>query len=314
MDLTLDAEQEQLQDAVAAIMRHHPVVDRARQLGEKMDLELLGAFDANGYLDVVRDASAVEGVLVVEQAAKGGALAPIAARVLAGPLAGITDLPPAIGLVDRAGAIVRYASECEAFLVLDGDRARLASSDDADVEPVDTILGAQYGRVTVRGGDDLGDGSGDRLRRAWQVAIAVEVGQTALAAVAMTVEHVTGRYQFGKPIGAFQAVQHRLARSYGMATGALWLARRASWFNTDEYLTASAAAFACEAADSTYTNCHQVSGAIGITAEYGLTLRTLRLYALQRELGGKRAHGRRVAAARRARGATDLPMPVHPAI
>lgn len=317
MDLELTSEQHQLGDAVDALMRKHPVVDRARELGDAMDRALLDTMEDSGYLDVVRDAGPIEGALVVERASEALALAPIAARVLVAPLAGVTDVPSAVGLVDRPdGTLVRYAPECEAFLVLDrdggGDEARLASVDDVEIEPVESVFGGSYGRVVVRGGESLGAGSADRLRRAWQAALAVEAGHTMLGAVKMTVEHVSSRYQFGKPIGSFQAVQHRLARSYGLATGTIWLARRAAWFHDDEYLTASAATFACEGADNTYTNTHQVTGAIGVTTEYGLTLRTLRLYGLQRELGGKRAHARRVAAARRRQDRSGLPMPVHP--
>jgi alkylation response protein AidB-like acyl-CoA dehydrogenase len=208
--------------------------------------------------------------------------------------------------------LVRYAPECEAFLVLDGDRALLATPDGVEIEPVESALGAPYGRVSVRRGEDLGEGSGDRLRRGWQVAIGAEAAGVMQAAIGRTATHVTERHQFGKPIGSFQAVQHRLARAYVMAQGTKWLSRRAAWYNADEFLTASAAAYACEAAHTTYTNTHQVTGAIGITTEYGLVLWTTRLVSLQRELGGQRAHALRVAAARRAAGPPAMTYPVNP--
>jgi hypothetical protein len=56
----------------------------------------------------------------------------------------------------------------------------------------------------------------------------------------------------------------------------------------------------------TYTNTHQVSGAIGVTTQHGLIAWTTRLLGLRRELGGQRAHARRVAAVRRA---VDKPWP-----
>jgi alkylation response protein AidB-like acyl-CoA dehydrogenase len=123
---------------------------------------------------------------------------------------------------------------------------------------------------------------------------------------------VTERVQFGKPIGSFQAVQHRLAAAYAQAMGARWLARRGAWFADDEFITASAAAYACEAAALTYQNTHQVTGAIGITSEYGLVNWTLPLLGLRQELGGQRAHARRVASARRAADKswpTPIPLP-----
>jgi len=280
-----------------------------------------GALADGGYLDAVRDAGPVEGVLVVEHAAAALVDGPVAARVLAGPLAGVTDLPPTVGLVQldpaqgvgsahRAGGLVRWAPVCDAFLVLDGDRTRLALRDDVEVEPVESAFGATYGRVTVHRADDLGPG--EPLRRAWRVAIAAEAEGLMLAAVAKTSAHVTERHQFGRPIGAFQAVQHRVATAYAMAMGTRWLARRAAWYATDDFICASAAAYACEAAQFTYVNTHQVTGAIGITSEYGLVGWTTRLLGLRQELGGQRAHARAVVAARRAMAKpwpSPLPLP-----
>ncbi len=294
MDLDLTSDQLALEKAVDAVVARHGRGDR-----------LLVELGAAGYLDVVRDAGPIEGVLVVERVAEAAAVGPVAARVLAGPLAGLRDLPPAVGLVEgRTGALCRWAPQCDAFLVLEGDRAWVASRDDVDVEPVESTFGASYGRVTVRRGQEIG--SGDRLRRAWQVAIAAEAEGTMLAAIAKTAQHVTQRHQFGRPIGAFQAVQHRLANAYAMAMGTRWLARRGAWYPDDEFVTASAAAYGCEAAMVTYTNTHQVSGAIGITTEHGLVAWTTRLLGLRRELGGQRAHARRVVAARHA---ADKPWP-----
>ena len=149
------------------------------------------------------------------------------------------------------------------------------------------------------------------MRRAWQVGIAVEAAATMLPAIAKTVEHVTERHQFGRPIGSFQAVQHRLARAYVMAEGSKWLARRAAWHHDQEFVTASAATYACESAEVTYTNTQQVSGAIGVTSEHGLVLWTLRLLALRAALGGPLMHARRVAAARHQMDLSGVPAPVH---
>jgi alkylation response protein AidB-like acyl-CoA dehydrogenase len=162
------------------------------------------------------------------------------------------------------------------------------------------------GRVTVRQSTSLPDGSGDALRRAWQVGIAVEISSMAIATVEFASRHVTDRVQFGRPIGSFQAVQHRLARSYALAQATRWMARRAAWHHADEYLTASAAAFAAMTAREVYDNCHQVVGGIGITDEYGMVEWTMRLLALHTELGGRSAHARRVTASRSAHLASSV--------
>jgi hypothetical protein len=292
MDLTLSPEQEALEKAVDAVLAR----------GE--------ALEDLGYLDVVRDAGPIEGVLVVERAAAAAAPGPVAARVLAGPLAGVHDLPPTVGLIDGRSGLCRWGPVCDAFLALDGDDALLASRDDVDIEPVESTFGAPYGRVTVRRGSRVTAGA--QLRQAWQVAIAAEAEGLMVAAITKTAAHVTERVQFGRPIGAFQAVQHRLAAAYAQAMGTRWLARRGAWYADDEFVTASAAAYACEAAALTYQNTHQVTGAIGITSEYGLVNWTLPLLALRQELGGQRSHARRVALTRRAMGKpwpTPIPLP-----
>lgn len=301
MDLQLTSEQELLDDALRALFTDHAGHERARQLHGTVDRDIVTRLDDHGFLDAAQ-AGPIEAVLIAERAAQAVASAPIAARVLVGPLAGFVDLPPLVGLVASPTSLVRYAGHCHAYLVLDADTdaAALASSDDVDIEPVASRAGYPMGRVHVRRSESLGPDSGAALRRAWQVGIAVEVGAMATAAVEFAARHVADREQFGRPIGSFQAVQHRLARSYSMAHATRWLGRRGAWHSADEYRTASAAAFAAITARETYDNVHQVVGGIGVTDEYGMTEWTMRLLALHAELGGRRSHARRVAASRTA--------------
>lgn len=300
MDLRLSPEQEMLDDAVRSLFGDHAGADRFRAVGNDVDHELIVRLKSGGFLDVGYEAGPIEAILVAERAAQFVACAPVTARVLVAPLAGGRDLPDLVGLVGAPSGLVRWAGLCDAYLVLDGDVARLAGADDVEVEPVGSRAGYPMGRVRMLRGESLGAGSGEALRRAWQVGIAAEVGALAQAAVEMTARHVTDRHQFGRPIGSFQAVQHRLARSYSNSQATKWLARRGSWHHTDEFLTASAATFAAITARDVYDDCHQVTGAIGVTSEYGLVAWTMRLMALHTELGGRRSHARHVTQARRA--------------
>jgi alkylation response protein AidB-like acyl-CoA dehydrogenase len=300
MDLELSTEQALLDDSLRGLFADHAGHRRAADLHDGLDRQLLDVLAAQGFLDVLAGAGPIEAVLVAERAAGAAAAAPVIARVLVGPLAGFHDLPDAVGLVASPTSLVRYAGLCDAYLVLDGDTAALAAAADVEVEPVASRAGYPMGRVRALRSTALGAGSGDALRRAWQVGIAAEAGATALAAVEFASRHVRDRVQFGRPIGSFQAVQHRLARSYSMAQATRWLARRGAWCCADEYCTAAAATFACLTARETYDNTHQVVGGIGITTEYGMTQWTMRLLALHTELGGRTAHASRVAAHRAA--------------
>ncbi len=302
MDLQLSPEQEMLDDAVRSLFADHAGAARFREVGDGIDSDLVARLKSGGFLDVGYEAGPIEAILVAERAAQFVACAPIVARVLVTPLAGARDLPDLVGLVAAPNALVRWAGLCDAYLVLDGDVARVALRDDVEVEPVRSRAGYPMGRVRVLRGESLGAGSADALRRAWQVGIAAEVGAMAQAAIELTARHVTDRHQFGRPIGSFQAVQHRLAKSYSNSQATRWLARRGAWHHTDEFLTASAATFAAITARDAYDDCHQVTGGIGVTTEYGLVAWTMRLMALHTELGGRRAHARHVTQARRAQG------------
>ncbi len=296
MDLNLSEEQAAICAAVTGIVSRRADHGSERPAGA-VDRSLLTALHDGGYLDLVDQASALEATLVVELAA--AAPAPIAARALVGPLTGVRDLPLEIALCDsRAGALVRYGATAEVMLVLDGDEAGVARRDDCDIEPVDSRYRYPMARVRPLRVEGLGPGAGRRLRAAWGLALGAELSGNMVAAIALTSQHVAERHQFGRPIGSFQAIQHRLATSYVKAEGARWLTRRASATPDDEYLTSCAAAFACMAAREVYTATHQSSGAIGLTTEQGLVTHTMRLIALQRELGGRPHHARRAAATR----------------
>lgn len=296
MDLNLSEEQAAMSDAVGGILSRQSGGDLTRS-SDVVDRDLLAALHDGGYLDLVEYASAIEATLVVELAA--AAPAPIAARALVGPLLGIRDLPLEVALCDSSSnGLTRYGTHAEVFLVLDGDEAGVARRDDCEIEPVDTRYAYPLARVRPIRVERLEGGAGRRLRAAWSLALGAELSGNMLAALSLTSEYVTHRHQFGRAIGSFQAIQHRLATCYVKAEGARWLTRRAAATPDDEYLTACAATFACVAAQETYTATHQSSGAIGLTTEHNLVAHTMRLVALQRELGGKRNHARRAATTR----------------
>lgn len=299
MEIDFTEEQRALGDVLSNIMAK-----------SAKDADLLQTLGREGFLDAYADAGIAEAILVVEHAAAAMVDSPITTRALVAPLAGIEGLPDTVGLADRStGAIVRFAPTCEAFLFLDGDEVFLATADEVEVEPMDSAFGWPLGRVTRRGGTTLAPGTAGALRRAWQTSIGLEAASLAHAALSKTAEHVRVREQFGKPIGGFQAVQHQLAKTFAMAEGARWLARRACWFVDDEFVTASAAAHGCATARSTYVSTQQVTGAVGLSSEYGLTDMTLRLMGLRQELGGQSAHARNVYLARRAQDPSGVPSP-----
>ena len=107
------------------------------------------------------------------------------------------------------------------------------------------------------------------------------------------------RQQFGRPIGSFQAVQHRLADCAVQVEGARWLAYEAARAGAPAEAAACAAAYAPQPPAACSRETHQLSGAIGYTREHDLHVWSMRLLALRLELGGagaQRARSRRALA------------------
>ena len=114
-----------------------------------------------------------------------------------------------------------------------GDIALFAvAPDDAGIEVLPALDPARsLCRVTLADAraELLLRGAGDRIRRAGlraTTALAAESVGAARAAMDVTASYVTTRKQFGQPVGAFQAVKHRLADllvEVELATSAVYL-------------------------------------------------------------------------------------------
>lgn len=118
----------------------------------------------------------------------------------------------------------------------------------------------------------------------------------------MTVEYVKVREQFGKAIGTFQAVQHRLADTLVELEFARPLVYRAAYsVATDDSAASShvsmAKALASDAATRAAKTALQLHGAIGYTFEYDLQLWLKRAWALAAAWGDAAWHRDRVGRA-----------------
>jgi alkylation response protein AidB-like acyl-CoA dehydrogenase len=139
-------------------------------------------------------------------------------------------------------------------------------------------------------------GASALLRQWWEIGLAAEITGAMESALKSTVDYVTQRKQFGKPIGAFQGVQHRLAEAAVLVEATRWLTFKAG--DSGEPADAAlAAGYAQEAARRVAYDFHQFHGAMGLTLEHSLHLWTYRLRALLGELGGAAARFEAAAAA-----------------
>jgi len=306
VDFDYDEDQQAILDAVGSLLEQYSGPARAIELQAKgeYDRELHATLEEAGFFDVARDAGAgpLEAALIVEAVARSGGIVAAAAQALVAPALGDQRIPGPIALIcaDHPGP-VRFAAHARSLLWLDGDEALLVDLASEDFEPVRSNFGYPMGvlRGSLTGrGRSLGAGSGERLRTWWQLALAVEAVGTMDAALAQTVEYLKQRRQFGRTIGSFQAVQHRLAECAIHVEGSRWLAREAAHHGAPGEGVATAVAFALAAARRIFAETHQLSGAIGFTREHDLHVWSMRLHALRLELGGVSAHRRAVVASR----------------
>ncbi|MEJ5254008.1 MAG: acyl-CoA dehydrogenase family protein [Acidimicrobiales bacterium] len=118
--------------------------------------------------------------------------------------------------------------------------------------------------------------------------------------LAVTVEYVKQREQFGVPVGSFQAVKHHLADALLRLEFARPVVYHAAYSMAHELDTRSrdvsmAKCFASEAAALVARKALQCHGAIGYTVEYDLHLWMKRVWALAASWGDAAYHRSRVA-------------------
>ncbi len=133
------------------------------------------------------------------------------------------------------------------------------------------------------------------------VAASAELLGVMDSALALTLDYLRTRVQFGKPIGSFQALQHRAVDLYiqkELSRAALDAAsaRLADPACTPEQRAAAASSIKARASQAALAICNealQMHGAIGFTDEYDLGLYFNRALVLSAWLGNASAHRRR---------------------
>lgn len=296
MDFALSADQAALVAAVDTLLARHAGPARARALlpAGRYDAALMAALHEAGFLDLAAEgAGPLEAVLVTEAVARAAGCVPAGARALVAPAVLDGPLPDVLALAPAEAGLARYAEVAQA--VVAGDRVVPAA--ELAIEPVASMFGYPLARVAAPEGAGAAIDA-ERAAAWWRVALAAEMVGTMDAAMEMTTRYVIERHQFGRPLGANQALQHRLAELHVGLEGARWLTRFAAASGAAAEDAAVAASHAAFVAEALTRETHQLTGAMGLTEEYDLFLWTMRLPALRLELGGVGAHRQAVSRAR----------------
>jgi alkylation response protein AidB-like acyl-CoA dehydrogenase len=300
MDLTPNDTQRQALDAVDRILQRNGDFSHNRKHVEQTlyDERLHGDLTNAGFFDLAltEGAGPLDAALVVERIAESAAVLASAATALVFPMVIGENAPGPVALSNGQGSPFRLGQFAKTVLILEGERASRLDVRPGDVDVVDNDrTGWPLGRLTsaaLERASALGPGKVHALRNWWRTGIALEGAGAMRGALRQTVGYVKDRVPFGRPIGSFQTIQHRLAQLTVIAEGAYWLGLEAAFKGAPPESAAAAAAYVASNAPLLLRETQQMHGAIGFTREYPLHLWTMRLPALQRELGGGSCHAR----------------------
>lgn len=253
------------------------------------ELEVGGFFDAAQ----IPELGPVAAAMMVERLARLPYATGAAVSMLVGPHLG-GDWPRPIAVLEN-GRPGRFVVEAATLIILDDEKVGIIRPAPGDVEIVDSLYAYPMGRLKrISDYTPLPVKEAANIRKWLRIALAAEAAGLLQAALDAATEHLTIRKQFGRPLGSFQAVQHRMAECTVLARGVRLLAIKAAW-TEDEGDAALAALHAQESATRVIYDLHQFVGAMGMTLEFPLHLWTYRLKSLLSDLKGRSGQAQAVA-------------------
>jgi len=292
MNLDLTDDQRMIAEGAQAIAARHRDIPHSTAFyitSAPMERDLI----EGGFLGPDTELPPLESLLIVEQIARTPYAIEIAiSAMLAAELPRDAGLTRPIAITRSLDRPIRFLQPGGTLLLVTDDQVCAFAVTPENASPVDTPFAYPYGRVK-----NLDPGQGKLLNvkpaaivQWWRIALAAEIAAAGSSALDLTVQHVKSREQFGRPIGSYQAIQHRLAVCAMMVEAIEIMSRRAAV--TQSPLDALfAVTMAQDSAANLHHECAQFHGAMGLTLESPLHHFTYRLRALQGELGGVADHG-----------------------
>jgi len=326
MQFTFTDEQDMFRDTVRELFADLCPADAVRATWDNADGRVPGLWSAlaeMGVLSVLAPESAgglgmdeVDFVRILEEAGYAGvpdplmehaaiavpALAEAASPLLEAAIAGETTCT--VALSDGAYAVGAGGAD---LVVIERDGALIAATEWTAEKSTSIDQSRRLSRLTEVVESEKLAGADPALAfdRAALGTAAQCVG-VARRLLDATVDYVSERHQFGKPVGSYQAVKHHLADVRLGVEFAAPLVYRAAWSlaHPESHDAATrgrdvsmAKASASDAVDKACRAALQCHGAIGYTFEYDLQLWLKRGWALAASYGDSRMHRDRVAEA-----------------
>jgi len=220
-------------------------------------------------------------------------------RVLPGVASG--ERRAAFGMLDARGdAMLLDPDGAAVYVVASGDRALIA---DPGTQRPESLQSLDLTRRLIKLVEVDGEAMTRGVRRGVdqvEVLVAAELVGVAQHALDLALEHAKQRQQFGRPIGAYQAVSHRCADMLIEVESARSAVLSAAWTADHDpdglaFAASVAKALAGDAAWHATASALQIHGGIGFTWEHPIHLFLRRAAASARFLGGVDEHLDRAA-------------------
>lgn len=317
MDFELSSDQEALSEGVAALCQGRFGIEFIRSLidethlhrGRWRELADTGVFslvlpEADGGVGL----GYADATVVFEQLGRALVPGPLVGTFLAaGHVDGAASGDAVVGVVEsRSPSYVEFLGLLDALVVLDDDGVfrvdpRTITGEKAR-KPLDPLTPVWRVGELPRG-DQIGDAA---LAARWR-----DIGATLTSAFALGVatgacelatEYAKGRFQFGKPIGQFQAVKHMCAdmvtRNEVCRAAVYWAGCALDDPEVGDPSRAASVARlqAIHASSENGKDCVQVHGGMGYTWEVDAHLYLKRAWVLATQFGSEDDHAERMAA------------------
>jgi len=319
MDFRFDPDILDLRDGARAFLEGECPPERLRGLADggdplalwprlaEMGLLGAGAAEDHGGLGLAME----DVILLCEEAGRAGLPEPFSetAAVLVPALGALAPekLPDVISgarrgvVVHGVNPLTNHAETADFALICSEDRIILAEAGAFETQPRESIdPGRCVATVDTRGGETLLEGAAasemsDKLAAHGAVAAAAELCGLAARMIQMATDYAQTREQFGRPIGAFQAVKHLLANAQvklEFARPHVYRAGASLHGDTVQrnLSVAQAKIAATDAAMLAGENAIQVFGGMGYTLAVDLHFLMKRAWALAGLWGDRNAH------------------------
>ncbi|MBV9487035.1 MAG: hypothetical protein JO246_13365 [Frankiaceae bacterium] len=263
-----------------------------RHAGAALD----AAYDDLGWRDALQDDQQAIAALFAIQGGRGVASSAIDDVLLSG--LGLEPVPeravvmPPLGRHDAAYAgrtvdgFATHRASTATELVIVGEPIRVVPAPALDRRQVSGIDPAS-GWVAVSGhldGDETISGVWPDALALGHRAVATELAALGRTMLGLARDHAADRVQFGRAIGSFQAVRHKLADAL-LATEAADAAVSVGWAEPSGFTALMAKAIAGRSGRTVARHAQQVLAGMGFTAEHGFHLLMKRSMVLDQVLG-----------------------------